>query len=793
MLMRGGGRHELFMLLQPEQADPGFSCYHCNKWWLALLRSGHRTSPESTEMPSREGKPPCLCCARHSRVDFQVKPYAKWTREAQSFVTQMYLTINYSSWKKTGDFGVTHRQWGTNSQRTGTGPQRERAAERKSSSTEESLSSQNRKLVSPGVISQMIDENKSKENRSALPMQSMKPQLSACHTKQSLANRGSVNINRAFTVLPSRLEIQTSFDDTMSPLESPIAEEKECQNQRKGFASITITARRVAVGSSDPARGAGAVQEPNTVSPTLSKVPAALHRWFPPGYANQNVSPLKTSESCSQLRGEPQKWLFDPGNKENGAGLRGSDGREKVPPSFISCVHLRVSQQCPNTIYYLDKSLNVCLDQPRIKCQKIHRSVLSFNINCSSSRLTADGVDGIANGEPIEEIFQTKLLGEKKTPLRSNLSADLTEHHVTNKEKTNKDCLGSKYPWQSVFVSELPAFVDIPRGPTNVVTTGKDDDKQSGSYHTTISLQLHNSSDEAGTQMRSGSEKKQCTMGRSSATAPDSLPDTASRKAVTAATDVSSKNRDPSKGTSESKEIQAQGILKPKTSVSDSVCNTKASSRTLSEENVHRQNQLLKSDYEFCGSSDKIKERKEEDEREQASGVTLSMARSPDVPREKNDTLSRPETTSEPEKTPPAPLTLREALEIHKPQFISRSQERLKRLERMVQLRKAQQSDAPASTQGALLVRKLSSTSTSSKKRQYTVPHPLSDNLFKPKERFIPEKEMHMRSKRIYDNLPEVKKKQEEKQKRTIIQSNRLRVEMFKKQLLDQLLQRNTE
>ncbi|KAJ7421133.1 hypothetical protein WISP_44170 [Willisornis vidua] len=57
----------------------------------------------------------------------------------------------------------------------------------------------------------------------------------------------------------------------------------------------------------------------------------------------------------------------------------------------------------------------------------------------------------------------------------------------------------------------------------------------------------------------------------------------------------------------------------------------------------------------------------------------------------------------------------------------------------------------------------------------------LPDNLFKPKERFIPEKEMHMRSKRIYDNLPEVKKKQEEKQKRIIIQSNRLRVEMFKK------------
>ncbi|NXE14400.1 CJ090 protein, partial [Lophotis ruficrista] len=133
-----------------------------------------------------------------------------------------------------------------------------------------------------------------------------------------------------------------------------------------------------------------------------------------------------------------------------------------------------------------------------------------------------------------------------------------------------------------------------------------------------------------------------------------------------------------------------------------------------------------------------------------------------------------------------------EALEVHKPEFIAHSQERLKRLEQMVQLRKAQQSDAPASNRGAF-VRRLSSTSTSSKKKQYTIPHPLSDNLFKPKERFIPEKEMHMRSKRIYDNLPEVRKKQEEKQKRIVMQSNRLRVEMFKKQLLDQLLQRNTE
>ncbi|XP_026560767.1 centrosomal protein C10orf90 homolog [Pseudonaja textilis] len=173
--------------------------------------------------------------------------------------------------------------------------------------------------------------------------------------------------------------------------------------------------------------------------------------------------------------------------------------------------------------------------------------------------------------------------------------------------------------------------------------------------------------------------------------------------------------------------------------------------------------------------------------------LTTSAAHEPDVPREKYEAFQHSEVCFEPEKIPASPLTLREALEVHKPHFISRSQERLRKIEHTVQLRKAQKSEDLGEKQGSALSCKLSSTSITSKKKQYTVPHPLSDNLFKPKERYISEKEMHMRSKRIYNNLPEVKKKQEEKQKRIIIQSNRKRVEIFKKQLLDQLLQRNTE
>ncbi|XP_072196317.1 (E2-independent) E3 ubiquitin-conjugating enzyme FATS [Excalfactoria chinensis] len=734
-------------------------------------------------MLSGGSKPLCPPCARHSRGEPELHPHAAWTREARSFVTHVYVTLNDCSWQRAARLGAAWKQWGTN--RTRTGQEQESAVERKPSSAEESLSSTDRKLIAPIVISQMMEENKSKANQSALRMQAVTPQPSTCCTKQSLANDGSVNINSTSALLASRLEIQSSLCDATSPPGCPIADGKHCQKQ-KGFASITITARRV--GSTDPTWAPRAVPEPHAVSPTLSEVPAALHHRLSPDQANPKVAPSRVSGCCSKLSKELRERFFSRRNKENSAGLQSSDGREKVPPSFISSVRLQVSQQCPNTIYYIDKSLNVCLDRPRIKCQKIYRSALSFNINCSSSRLTADGVDGIGNGESIEEILQIKLLRQNKTPRRTNRSARLTERNAINKQTTNEGYLVTKRPLARVCASELPASGHVPKGPYSTTTTKQDDDKQPGSYRTTFALHLSDSSGEAGKQMLSGSQKKQCTMNRRSKTASASCLGTALGKATTTATDGSPKKSDPSKDTSASKEIQAQGVLKPKMSTSNCTCNIKASSRVLLEEKVHRQNQLLKSDCQSCGSSGKMEQHEEEEEQKQASQEALTLACWPGVTCGTHSMLLEPDVGSEPQEGSPAPLTLQEALEIHKPQFISRSQERLKKLEHMVQQRKAQQSDAPVSTP-----RKLSSASTSNKKKQYTVPDPLSDNLFKPKERFIPEKEMHMRSKRIYDNLPEVKKKQEEKQKRIIIQSNRMRVEIFKKQLLDQLLQRNTE
>ncbi|KAK2824415.1 hypothetical protein Q5P01_021590 [Channa striata] len=134
------------------------------------------------------------------------------------------------------------------------------------------------------------------------------------------------------------------------------------------------------------------------------------------------------------------------------------------------------------------------------------------------------------------------------------------------------------------------------------------------------------------------------------------------------------------------------------------------------------------------------------------------------------------------EKTPKI-LSLKEALEIFRPDFISRSQSRVRRLEQRAERRRAQPQSHPDRVGGLRADRGRQRTIC-------TTPHPLSDNLFKPRERSISGREMQLRSRRIYNKLPEVTKKKEEEKKRAVSQTNRLRAEVFKKRLLDQILQR---
>ncbi|XP_034563480.1 (E2-independent) E3 ubiquitin-conjugating enzyme FATS [Notolabrus celidotus] len=135
-------------------------------------------------------------------------------------------------------------------------------------------------------------------------------------------------------------------------------------------------------------------------------------------------------------------------------------------------------------------------------------------------------------------------------------------------------------------------------------------------------------------------------------------------------------------------------------------------------------------------------------------------------------------TSPEPEKSPET-ISLQEALQRSRPGFISRSQDRIQKLERRAQERKEQavsrgpQSDAAPRQRRVRISR--------------TISH--NDNLLKPRDKAIAGKEMQLRSKRT---PAEVKKKKEEEKKREVLLTNKQRVELFKKKLLDQILHRNT-
>ncbi|XP_063100997.1 (E2-independent) E3 ubiquitin-conjugating enzyme FATS isoform X7 [Cavia porcellus] len=448
--------------------------------------------------------------------------------------------------------------------------------ERKSNFTKETLASQNTKMISSIVISQLIDENRSKENATALPLPCAMAQPRACPTKPASAHLSRVNIHRAFALLPDRLGIPTQSDGGGPQIDLLPSGQSACGHPRQGFASITITARRVG-----PSAGAlvwGTMGD--SLCPKCGAEDAASRSpsaWTGGPQSHPHCGPLtctefsrkgsevrvKTPEAHVRRCAGHEYWVTHVDSKD-------SNFSPDTPPSgkdplvFTSCVRLRVSRQCPNSFYYLNKSLSVPGEQPQVVSPQMHRSVLSLNLSCSSHGLTADGVDGIANGEPISRALKQELIQGSQHLLGSPWNPALPESHSKENPSLGPGRLGTgTCPWSDCPLLENTEIADVE---TNQVPVRKGKD-----HHATCPASGHD-------------------------------------------------------------------------------------------------NQLS----------------------------------------------------------------------IHIPGWSYRA-----------------------------------------------------DNLFKPKERYISEKEMHMRSKRIYNNLPEVKKKKEEQKKRVILQSNRLRAEVFKKQLLDQLLQRN--
>ncbi|KAM5321915.1 (E2-independent) E3 ubiquitin-conjugating enzyme FATS [Glossophaga mutica] len=552
-------------------------------------------------------------------------------------------------------------------------------------------------MISPTVISQLMDEGKSKEDGAALPALCADPQLPAWPVRRALASRSGVTIDRAFAFLPGQLGTQTPAGARGQQAElPPKEEEKPGGSPRKGFASITITARRVGPPASslvwgavgDPLCTRCRAQDPLLRDPSVLASGAHPGRHRGPfacteSSRNSSVMRLRFPEAHVQLCDGHQYWVTSVDRRENRF-PPDPPGSGKGPLLFSSCVHLRLSQQCPNAIYYLDRPLSVPMEQAPLAGPKVHRSVLSLNLRCSSHGLTPDGAGGPAIAGPIGSALKPQL------------------------SEGGRGLLGPRW------TPAVPPALGRVRLGTGTCPWGGSPPLDGADFATVGAQQV---------AVRNGEE------------APATC------------------------------------------------CHAGVHANQLS---IHIPGWSYRAGgYTCCDLVVKLKgcQRSEASATPTPAPAPASVPPRP-APSEELETPDLQEDLSECQQMPAAAsLTLQEALEVRKPQFISRSQERLKRLERMIQQRRAQRKESPGPKQGPLPVR--------ASKKQFTVPHPLSDNLFKPKERYISEKEMRMHSKRIYNNLPEVKKKKEEQKKRLILQSNRLRAEVFKKQLLDQLLQRN--
>ncbi|XP_072783896.1 centrosome-associated protein ALMS1 [Taeniopygia guttata] len=154
-------------------------------------------------------------------------------------------------------------------------------------------------------------------------------------------------------------------------------------------------------------------------------------------------------------------------------------------------------------------------------------------------------------------------------------------------------------------------------------------------------------------------------------------------------------------------------------------------------------------------------------------------------------------------------LTLQEALALHRPDFISRSGQRLRHLRLLREerrLHKAQRDQLLPPQRDKLLPPQRDKLlppqrdkllppqqllqPAGRRKDCRTANHPVSNRgfLMKEKRRAIPKSEMLQRSKRIYEQLPEVRRKREEEQRRQEYSSYRLRAQLYKTEIASRVL-----
>ncbi|XP_025977560.2 centrosome-associated protein ALMS1 isoform X4 [Dromaius novaehollandiae] len=162
--------------------------------------------------------------------------------------------------------------------------------------------------------------------------------------------------------------------------------------------------------------------------------------------------------------------------------------------------------------------------------------------------------------------------------------------------------------------------------------------------------------------------------------------------------------------------------------------------------------------------------------------------------REKNGQEQQPSNVVQPavperdaENRSPRPfvkLTLQEALALHRPDFISRSGERVKHLKLVIEERRMQ---------SVLQCEREQLFNPPEKRKGYrNASCMLSERgyLIRQKRRPISKSEMVQRSKRIYEQLPEVQKKREEEKRKSEYNSYRLKAQLYKTKITNHVLGR---
>ncbi|XP_029900261.1 uncharacterized protein alms1 isoform X2 [Myripristis murdjan] len=136
---------------------------------------------------------------------------------------------------------------------------------------------------------------------------------------------------------------------------------------------------------------------------------------------------------------------------------------------------------------------------------------------------------------------------------------------------------------------------------------------------------------------------------------------------------------------------------------------------------------------------------------------------------------SDPETRGKTSSSGLVRITLQEALQMRRPEFISQSRQRVRRLALQTEERKlrdefSRERDDPFTRAGRLL-------------------RPAGTTLL---TRAVPRKEMIQRSKQIYENLPEVQRRREEERRKVEYRSYRLNAQLYNKKITSRVLGKQT-